>query len=502
MSRTKKFVFGLGGKYVSQGVILVFGLWLTQFLLARLGDETYGSWIVLLQLVGVLSILDLGVIALVPREVAFRTGQETNDPDFQQLREFLNAVRRVTLWQVPVVGALGLFIAFVYWSGDSSEGIRLPLLVIVVTYVLLFPFRMYAAALEGMQDLFVSAAVVLIGWLVQAGVVLSLVLSGAGYWALVGGWFCNLLVTTLLCWGRLRWEFPQALPTKLVGSRSPLIGNLLSRGLWISLARIGPLLVFGTEMLIIKSILGPEAVVVYACTGKVVTLFRHQVVAIALTATPGISELKARSNRERLTEVSSMLSQALLLTSGLIAVVVLATNEGFVSWWVGQERFGGMLLTYFFVFAMVARHFTFTLTHLLFSLGHDRITAFVASIEGVVVFLGMIFLVQTVGFVGAPAALLVTTLCVTLPLNVFFLTKIGDIAVWQLLKAQVLFLMLFSVFVLMVMWLGTYWVPDTFLALASTSLGVALTYVVFMLPVLYRSPLRNKLPSKLAFFRL
>jgi len=62
---------GTGIAYGHQAAIVLVGIWLTPFLLHRLGQHHLGLWLVAGQLLGYLALLDLGVIAILPREVAF-----------------------------------------------------------------------------------------------------------------------------------------------------------------------------------------------------------------------------------------------------------------------------------------------------------------------------------------------------------------------------------------------------------------------------------------------
>lgn len=74
MTRTTRFLWGVGFSYVNFALMAAIGLWLTRFLLGRIGAEATGLWVQLLQFVGYLQLLDLGVLALLPREVAAATG--------------------------------------------------------------------------------------------------------------------------------------------------------------------------------------------------------------------------------------------------------------------------------------------------------------------------------------------------------------------------------------------------------------------------------------------
>ena len=75
MSRTNRMLGGLVFGYGNQVVLTLVGLWLTRFLLARLGQSDYGLWLVGTRVLGYLLLLDVGVVVLLPRETAFATGR-------------------------------------------------------------------------------------------------------------------------------------------------------------------------------------------------------------------------------------------------------------------------------------------------------------------------------------------------------------------------------------------------------------------------------------------
>ena len=62
MTRTGRFLRGLGVGYASQVLTTLVGLWLTTFLLAQLGQSDYGLWLVATQVLSYLLLLDLRVL--------------------------------------------------------------------------------------------------------------------------------------------------------------------------------------------------------------------------------------------------------------------------------------------------------------------------------------------------------------------------------------------------------------------------------------------------------
>src|SRR5688572_15300279 len=102
MSRTKRFVSGISIGYAGQLLTTIVGLWLTPFLLFRVGQHDYGLWLVGTQLMFYLALLDLGVVALLPRETAFATGR-TSIEESAELPLIVGQTLRLLLWQMPLV---------------------------------------------------------------------------------------------------------------------------------------------------------------------------------------------------------------------------------------------------------------------------------------------------------------------------------------------------------------------------------------------------------------
>jgi len=100
---------GLGAGLFSQVILAFIGLWVARFLLQRLGQSQYGLWLVGMQLLAYLALTDLGVVALLPREVAYATGRGQNKGD--DLQNIVAETARIILWQLPIV----MLVAAAFW---------------------------------------------------------------------------------------------------------------------------------------------------------------------------------------------------------------------------------------------------------------------------------------------------------------------------------------------------------------------------------------------------
>jgi len=185
-ARTKRFIAGAGIGYAYQAVVMIVGLWVTPFLLHRLGQHDFGLWAVATQILGYLLLLDMGVMALLPRETGNATGLAQDKPEAAQLSLLTAKVMRIVIVQLPVV-ALAAILTW-YFLPAAWLALRLPLGVMLVVFVALFPFQILQGVLNGLQDLAFLGSIRMLGWTITTVVSLALVFRGLGLYSLAIGW--------------------------------------------------------------------------------------------------------------------------------------------------------------------------------------------------------------------------------------------------------------------------------------------------------------------------
>ncbi len=82
-------------------------------------------------------------------------------------------------------------------------------------------------------------------------------------------------LSALACFWRLRTAFPEAVPRRLSRPSWESIRSWLSQSLWITVSNVARLLRLGTDVVVIGKLLGPEAVVPYACTARLVSVLSN-----------------------------------------------------------------------------------------------------------------------------------------------------------------------------------------------------------------------------------
>src|SRR5260370_29789965 len=132
MSRTERFVSGISLAYASQMLTALVVLSLPPFLLFRIGQHDYGLWLVGTQIMFYLGLLDLGVVALLPRETALATGRAKNIVEASDLSLIIGQTVRIVIWQMPLV-AVAAIGAWLLMPG-GWQGLRNPIGVILLAF--------------------------------------------------------------------------------------------------------------------------------------------------------------------------------------------------------------------------------------------------------------------------------------------------------------------------------------------------------------------------------
>jgi O-antigen/teichoic acid export membrane protein len=398
--------------YTHQAAIILFGLWLTPFLLRRIGQHDLGLWLVAGQVLGYLGLLDLGVIAILPREVAFATGRLATTEAQEHIARLVAQVRRIVRWQML---ALSVTCALLWWFLPSEwAALSWPLAIVFIAFVALYPLRVAQGVLQGLQELPFIAKTQMLGWLLSTVLTILLVFVGFRLYALVLGCVVTLAVPGSAAWWRLRIHWASILSA---GDSEQPVRHYFARSIWVSAGQIAQVLLAGSDVLLLGRILGPLAVVPYACTGKLVTVLSNHPQALIHAAQPALSELRGSDSREQLARVATVLTEAMLLMSGALVVIILAVNEYFVTWWVGAGQYGGRWLTIAFVAMMLVRHWNVATIFTLFCFGYERQLAITCLVDGLVTVLATVFGVWKWGVIAAPLGSIVSALLVSLPFN-------------------------------------------------------------------------------------
>ena len=499
MTRFARFLGGVTVGYINMAVVMLGGLLLTPFFLDRLGQHDYGLWLVGLQILAYLALLDFGVVALLGRATAYATGRAGGIDNATDLPDVIGQTLRLVLWQVPLVAGVagGMWLLL---PADWAP-LQAPIGLVLIGFVVMFPVRALHAVLQGLQDLAFLGRVQLGTWLAGIFVTVTAIVAGGGLLSLALGWVVMQILAGT-CWAlRLRRGFPGIFPTRLPPFNPKTARRQLGQGFWIIVAQVAQVLLAGTDVVIIGILAGPAAVVPFVCTGKLITVLANQPQLVMQAAGPALSEMRMAETTARLFQVSSALTQAMLMASGAVVCAVLAVNQGFVIWWVGAGQYAGLSLTVLLLLVMLLRHWNTTTSYTLFAFGRERRVALTALMDGVVTLGVSVWLIGELGLIGAPLGSLAGVVLVSLPINLSAVSQETGTTLWVGMRQLWPWFWRFVLLAAGARGVATFVLADTFWRLAGIVLALLVIYGVTMLRVALRSPMGVYLEPRLSAAR-
>jgi O-antigen/teichoic acid export membrane protein len=383
-NRTERAVKGTLVSFLQFGTQMMLQAFLAPMVLRLAGQETLGSYALLMQVVGYLAMLDLGFSVSLSRYLGHASGTEDGGNRYGAV--FVTA-RTFLLGSNAVIAALTLVLAFQLdalftLTPLNSAQARLGLCIVALWTLVRAPLSVYGIALNATQDL---AAANFIGIVGNAGRLLfslGLVYAGAGLAGLICANVLAEAASMVLCFRRFRRLFP--------GHRSGwgipdqgLFREMVSFSLQALLVNVAWRLVYYTDNIVVGYLYGAAAVSVYYTTQMPTTVGFNIANKIADNAAPALNELHALGDWDKVREVFLRLHRITFLVALLLVAGILLLNESLVTLWVGPAQYAGYSMTA----ALAAFAFLITLTHVngsfLFASGNIRAFGRIAVAEGV-----------------------------------------------------------------------------------------------------------------------
>jgi len=338
MSRLKNFSRNLATSYLQLGVNVVYSLVSVPLILHFLPKAEFGLWAVLVQLMSYLSLLDLGMTSAVARLLVDHKDDRANGV----YGSFIKTAMLVSLAQ-----ALMILVLVLCGAPILASLMNIPLehrqtfiqLIQLQGLIMAFSFSwrplgmmLYAHQrmdLQSFNDML--SLVAQLGWLIfflcHGSGIYSFIYSNI-FTALAGPaflfWNCRRLdlVPRSGEWGRVSWR---------------IFREVFHYGKNVFIMGLGVQLIMASQVILISRTLGLELAASWAVGTKIFTLFSALLCRPFGAALPGLYEMAARNEQERLRK---RFQEMVILTGSLgvfLGVGLALCNSLFVTVWTGAK---------------------------------------------------------------------------------------------------------------------------------------------------------------------
>src|ERR1700751_3131131 len=142
----------VGSSWFSLGVNILVGIFLSPFILHRLGDTAYGIWILIFSVTGYFGLFDLGIRSSVIRYVSTYTATGDQEGLAKLINTSLATYTAIGVVAMSVTLVCSLFVERIFRiPADFLDTARMLFLMVGTAVALGFPTGIFGGILEGLQ---------------------------------------------------------------------------------------------------------------------------------------------------------------------------------------------------------------------------------------------------------------------------------------------------------------------------------------------------------------
>ena len=306
---------------------------LTPFTIHRLGDDAYGTWMLITAMTGYLSLLALGVPMAAVRSFA----QHVAVNDEQKLSEAIGNCMALylLLGGVALLVGTGLFVFFSFYnipaplSADAHWAFVLMVLFVSIGFVGLLPEGVLAS-----HDDFVPRNIVRLSALllrVVLTVVLLTITPSLAALALVQ--IACLVFDFALCWVFIRRRYP-SIRVRLRDFDWTMVRQIFSFSLFVLVLNAGARLSFETDSLVIGAFKDVGSIPYFTVANSFLIYLMEFIIAIAAVVMPAATRLKTQGKTGELRDVFLKWSKIALSLSLMVGLFLIVLGPRFIAWWI------------------------------------------------------------------------------------------------------------------------------------------------------------------------
>ena len=395
-----QIIKNVGSSWFSLGINVLVGLFLSPFILHRLGDVQFGIWVLIFSLTGYYGIFDLGIRSSIVRYISKFTATQ----DTEEVAKLINT----GLFSYICIGVMSMLITIVACAYVNTL-FHIPrellptatwLLFMVGTSVALgFPLGVFGGVLEGLQRFYLLNLTNVISTLVRALLIVIFLARGYGLLTVAFITVVLPLLTSAVRVAIALYILPIPFSSRYI-DRQTFREMANYSGLTFMII-VASRLRFKTDAMVIGTLLSSAAITFFSIGSRLVDYAGEVVTSLAQIFVPMSSQSDATGNTDRLRKIFIAGNRVCAFTIFPISALLVIMGKSIIEIWVGTRY----VTQSYPVLLILIIPWTMLLAQaasgrILFGIGKHGTLAIVTLIEGVSNLVLSILLVRPYGIIG------------------------------------------------------------------------------------------------------
>lgn len=474
-----QIIKNVGSSWFALGVNILVGVFLSPFILHRLGDAAFGIWVLIFSLTGYYGIFDFGIRSSIIRYVSKYTA--TNDLD--EVSGLINTA----LFTYTCLGAVSFVITLVgclyvdrvfHILPELRSTARWLLLVVGSAVALGFPLGMFGGMLEGLQKFYILNWTNIVSSLLRVLLIVYYLHRGYGLLTVALITVSLPLLASFVRAAVALHSLPISFSWKYV-DRKAFRHMANYSGVTFMIIVAGQLR-FKTDAVVIGTFISSAAITYFYAGSRLVDYAGEVVSSLAQIFVPMSSQSDAAGNMDRLRKIFVAGNRACAFTALPITAVFIVLGKSVIEVWVGKKYVAQgypvlLILTIPYTLMLVQS----ASGRILFGMGKHGKLAVVTLIEGAANLILSILLVRPFGIIGdaiGTAIPLAGTFLLFMPFHLC--SRLGIRMTTYLRQAYMLPLLLCAPMAAVLVLMQHWFVAHTYRQLAVQLLAGGLAYAV------------------------
>lgn len=412
--RKKEIIKNVGSSWISLGTNILVGIFLSPFILHRLGDTAFGIWVLIFSVTGYYGLFDLGIRSSVIRYVSTYTATHDDDGLARLINTSLATYTAIGTVAMTLTLVGSLFVDRLFRiPPDFLSTARWLFLMVGAAVALGFPTGVFGGILEGSQRFYYVNLTNLVSTLLRAGLIVLALTHGYGLLTValitvvlpILGSLVRAAIVMHILPLRFGWKYVDRSAFREIANYSAVSFILM----------IAYKLRFKTDEIVIGTFLSVTAITYFSIGDRLLDYAAEVVSSLAQIFVPMSGQSDAKGDTDRLRKILVAGNRACALIIFPIAAVLIILGKSVIEAWVGARYVAASYpVLLMLVIPMTCSLAQAASPRILYGMAKHQSLAWVTLMESVANLVLSVVLIGPFGIVGDAAGTAIPLLCTTL----------------------------------------------------------------------------------------
>jgi O-antigen/teichoic acid export membrane protein len=412
--RKREIIKNVSSSWFSLGVNILVGIFLSPFILHRLGNTAYGAWVLVFSVTGYYGLFDLGVRSSIIRYVSTYTAKNDMEGLYRLINTSLAGYTAIGVITMGLTVALSTQVGSIFRMPPEFIGTaRLLFLIVGASVAIGFPAGVFGGILEGLGRFYIVNWTNVVSTLLRAGLIVSALNHGYGLLAVAIVTVSMPLLASIVRAAVVLHALPLKFGWKHVSREA--FGEIAHYSSASFILMLAFKLRFKTDEMVISTFLSVAAVTFFSNADRLVDYTAEVVSSLAQIFVPMSGQSDAKGDKAHLRKIFIAGNRACALVVLPISATLIILGKSVLTAWVGKQY----VAPSYPVLLVLLIPSTFTLaqaasTRILYGMARHKSLAWVTGIEGTANLGLSIYLIRHFGLIGDALGTAIPLSCTSL----------------------------------------------------------------------------------------